>query len=184
MSVNEFYVWIFGTYLPTRYPKMFVLHPTSVENLVNKEHIPRTPPTSSLEALKIMGSHIDHDFLFMLPSEDGEGYILEGFVVCFPSGFDTSKKCGMTLREIHGPVPNYKEKLALSMDRFFDRLEVGKVVKRANWTITTTDELFKPGGTHLYEGEEAEPEDVDISRHIFKVHPKIGIGVIQTDDYK
>ena len=32
------------------------------------------------------------------------------------------------------------------------------------WTITTTDELFKPGGTHLYEGEEAPEEDVDISK--------------------
>jgi hypothetical protein len=131
-AVSEFYTWMFKTYLPTRYPTMFVLHSTTLENLVTSEHIPLTPPSSSLEALRVLGSHIDHDFLFLLPSDNSEEYILEGFVVCFPSGFDTSKKCGMTLREIHGPVPKYKEKLALSMDRFFERLEVGRVVKRAN----------------------------------------------------
>jgi hypothetical protein len=136
-SITEFYTWLFTTYLPTCYPTMFTLHPSAshatLENLVTSEFIPLIPPSSSLEALRTIGSHIDHDFLFMLPSaKDEGGYILEGFVVCFPSGFDTSKKAGMTLRDIHGPVPRYKEKLALSMDRFFERLEVGKVVKRAN----------------------------------------------------
>lgn len=37
------------------------------------------------------------------------------------------------------------------MDRFFARLEVGRAVRRANWTVTTHDQLFTEGGTHLYE---------------------------------
>jgi hypothetical protein len=133
-AIAEFYSWILTTYLPTRYPTMFILLPNhTLQNLVTNESIPLLPPPSPVEALKIIGGHIDSDILFMLPSsKENEGYILEGFVVCFPSGFDTSAKSGMTLREIHGSVPRYKEKLAFSMDRFFERLEVGRVVKRAN----------------------------------------------------
>lgn len=75
---------------------------------------------------------MDEDILILLPSDDGDGYSLKGFVNCFPAGFNTKEKLGLKLRDIHTPVPGYKQKLELSMDRFFDRLEVGKVVKRAN----------------------------------------------------
>jgi hypothetical protein len=57
---------------------------------------------------------------------------LQGYVTCFPAGFNTKEKFGLKLRDIHKPVPGYKEKLELSMDRTFDRLEVGKVIKRSN----------------------------------------------------
>lgn len=67
----------------------------------------------------------------------------------------------MKLRDIHRPVPGYKEKIELSMDRFFARLPVGKVVKRANWAITTHSRLFVPSGNHLYEGDDAVEEKVD-----------------------
>jgi hypothetical protein len=48
------------------------------------------------------------------------------------------------------------------MDRYFDRLEVGKIVLRSNWAITTHSRLFVPSGSHLYAGQEADEEDVDI----------------------
>jgi hypothetical protein len=50
------------------------------------------------------------------------------------------------------------------MDRFFDRLEVGKVVLRSNWSITTHERLYAVGGgNHLYEGEVPDDEVVDIN---------------------
>ncbi|KAL1957912.1 hypothetical protein VTO42DRAFT_5304 [Malbranchea cinnamomea] len=52
------------------------------------------------------------------------------------------------------------------MDRFFEKLEVGKFVKRANWSITTGAPLFSPFGLlHGSEGENLEPlklEDLDV----------------------
>ncbi|KAK2732947.1 hypothetical protein FQN57_002432 [Myotisia sp. PD_48] len=84
--------------------------------------------------------------------ENGDGstkYILEAYAACYPSGFDTRKKLGKPLAKIHDPVPGYKEKLEKSMDRYFERLEVGKYVKRANWTVTTGADLFAAfGGIH------------------------------------
>lgn len=97
--------------------------------------------------------------------EKGENgsYVLRGFVTCFPAGFDTKEKFGMRLRDVHAPVPGYKAKLERSMDRFFARLEVGRVVMRSNWSITTHDRLFAAKEhNHLYEGEEVVEEVVDI----------------------
>lgn len=139
-AVDEVYTWLLSTYLPSRFPLMFQIqksNPSNLEfnqfqNLVTGKSHPLTPPSSSIEALRILGSNIDEDILIMLPSEDGDGYTLQGFVNCFPAGFDTRKKLLMKLRDIHGPVPGYKEKLGRSMDRYFDKLEVGKFVKRAN----------------------------------------------------
>lgn len=74
----------------------------------------------------------DEEFLLLAKGPDEDQYALKGFVLCFPSGFNTKEKFGLSLREIHTPVPGYAEKLALSMDRFFDRLEVGRAVKRSN----------------------------------------------------
>jgi hypothetical protein len=137
-AVDEFYIWLVGTYLPTRYPTMFQLFPVTSEkqaylqSLVTDEQFPLLPPINPKDTLSLMGGLIDDDLLFLLPSEDGDSVTLKGFVTCFPNGFNTAKKLNLKLRDIHTPVPQYKEKLEKSMDRFFDKLKVGKFVKRAN----------------------------------------------------
>ncbi|KAF8866673.1 hypothetical protein BDZ45DRAFT_640007 [Acephala macrosclerotiorum] len=167
-ALNELYTFLTSTYLPTRYPTIFSLSPpssptpTSLLNHATSQHLPLSPPTDPIKAWEIIGQNLDEDFLILLPSEDGDGYRLMGYVTCFPAGFNTKEKFGMKLREIHVPVPGYKAKLEKSMDRFFERLEVGKVVKRSNWSINTKHQLFAASGTHLYEGEEAVEEDINI----------------------
>ncbi|RFU26175.1 hypothetical protein B7463_g10172, partial [Scytalidium lignicola] len=166
-AVDEFYTYLLGTHLPTRFPRMFKIsmdekHPSHVLNVVTNEYLPLEPPLNPEKALQIIGENLDEDILFLLPSEDGDGYVLNGYITCFPSGFNTREKLGLKLRNIHTPVPGYKEKLEKSMDRFFDRIEVGKIVLRSNWAITTHDRLFAASGTHLYEGEDAVEEEVDI----------------------
>ncbi|KAF2712276.1 hypothetical protein K504DRAFT_474675 [Pleomassaria siparia CBS 279.74] len=155
-SVLEFYTWITSTYLPQRFPTVFTLSDskTSLKNLVTDEVIPLTP-TSAHQALSLMGAHIDNDFLFLLPTAEEGKYTLEGFITCFPNGFDTRAKLGLKLVDIHGPVPGYKAKLEKSMDRFFSTLPVGKVVRRVNWGITTHGDLFGLSGNHT-SPEEAE----------------------------
>lgn len=137
-AVDEFYTWLVGTYLPTRFPRMFTLcpatdeKPTYLHNQATGEKTPLSPAKTPIDSLRIMGGLIDDDLLFLLPSEDGDGYTLKGFVTCFPNGFDTAKKFNLKLREIHRPVPLYREKLEKSMDRYFEKIPVGKFVKRAN----------------------------------------------------
>lgn len=95
--------------------------------------------------------------------EDGTKYVLEAYQTCFPSGFDLRTKLGKQLSAIHDPVPGYKEKIEKSMDRFSDKLEVGKFVKRANWSITTGgDDLFSPFGLHGADGEKLEAMELEV----------------------
>lgn len=152
-AVDEFYAWIMGMYLPTRFPRMFEIvdskatchidktSESMLRNLVTGDVLPVHPPEYPSEALERLSGFVDEDFLFLLPADDGDGYVLKAFVSCYPSGFNPSKLLNKKLREIHAPVPGYRQKLEKSMDRYFDRLEVGKIVKRANvgsygWLMT------------------------------------------------
>ncbi|KAF2724582.1 hypothetical protein K431DRAFT_262555 [Polychaeton citri CBS 116435] len=170
-AVKEFYRWTTGTYLPRRYPMLYRLeapHPESekqqsqlLKNLVTGASSPTDADAMSpIDCLKTLGETVDTDFLFLLPSStapDGSPiYHLQAFVTCFPSGFSTRQKLGLPLAQIHAPVPGYAAKLEKSMDRFFARVEVGKIVKRANWSITTDDVLFCEEGTHIRENEDGE----------------------------
>jgi hypothetical protein len=142
-AINELYTFLFSTYLPQRFPRIFIPSSASaVNNTANGSSIPLLPSSDPIETLSRIGANLDEEFLLLLKAEDDDGYVLRGFVTCFPSGFDTEKKLGLRLREIHGPVPGYKEKLEKSMDRFFERLEVGKVVGRVNVRVLSLCSLI------------------------------------------
>ena len=155
--LNEFYEFLFQEYLPKRYPTIFHLHPfprDMVENVVTHDLIPLTPPPSRSEALQFINSNIDEDFLMLLPSPDGDGYTLQSFVWAYPVGFSPSSKLGLKLRDAHKPVPGYKAKLEKSMDRYFEKLEVGDVRCRASWAVATNDELCVRGEYHFYDDDD------------------------------
>ncbi|KAF3278600.1 hypothetical protein TWF970_004599 [Orbilia oligospora] len=145
------------------------------KNHVSGDSYPLLPPQNSIEALKILATTVEEDILILQKESGKETYSLQGFIACFPNGFDSSKKMGMELREIHGPVPMFKEKLANSMDRFFGRLEVGRWVRRLNWTISTHEKLFLPTGNHHYEGEDLpeELESVDLEKTYLRVERQV-----------
>lgn len=137
-AVDELYIWLAGTYLPTRFPTMFQLLPATsdepgyLHSLVTDEQLSLLPPDDPKDTLRLIGGLVEDDLFFLMPSDDGDSVTLKGFVTCFPNGFNTAKKLNLKLRDIHTPVPQYKEKLEKSMDRFFDKLKVGKFIKRAN----------------------------------------------------
>lgn len=164
-AVFELYHWLTLTYLPRRFTDYFALNArnkyrsqTALINNLTREQISLQPP-SALTALKILGTHIDTEFLLLLPNPTTGKYHLEAFINCFPSGFNTRSKLSLPLAAIHIPVPGYAEKLEKSMDRFFANLPTGKIVKRANWSITTNRELFSLAGNHGHVG--GEPSDVE-----------------------
>lgn len=155
LAVRELYSYLFKIYLPDRYPSIFKItydktdQIAGVENLVTGNILPADAESISLHAaLKVISENIDEDFFILLPHEmDGDTsgdvvYVLEAYAACFPSGFQPRDKIGKRLADIHGPVPKYKEKLQKSMDRFFARLEAGRLVKRVNWAVTVDEELY------------------------------------------
>lgn len=145
-AVDELYNYLIASYLPARYPSIFIKTSTmTLHNLITGNTFPCAPPADPLEAFRILGETVEDD-LFLLQEEnvtsnaktaDGPtnypdtSHRLIAFLCCFPSGFDPSSKLGLLLRDIHGPVPAY-DKIGPSMERFFSRLEVGKSVRRLN----------------------------------------------------
>ncbi|EOO02286.1 hypothetical protein UCRPA7_2174 [Phaeoacremonium minimum UCRPA7] len=149
-AVEEAYSYLLTDYLPVRFPTMFTLSEDrkTFNNLVTEVSWPTTPPADTLEALKILGETVEDD-IFLLHKTD-RGHLAVAFVCCYSSGFDPSSKLGKILEEIHAPVPSYN-KIGASMERFFSRLEVGKNVKRVNWSITPEATLFNTAGNHVHE---------------------------------
>jgi hypothetical protein len=187
----ELYDWLIGTYLPRRFPTCFSLviqeattadtaskqdssilsqqqQPTHLLNNITSELI-TLHSDHPLTALRTLSSHVDTDFLILLPqpsnptsttSNNNENttttphqptYHLQAFATAFPSGFSTLSKLSLPLSAIHAPVPSYAPKLSRSMDRSFARLPLGTLARRANWTITTTPALFAESGTHMHD---------------------------------
>ncbi|KAG6037111.1 hypothetical protein E4U41_005323 [Claviceps citrina] len=168
-SVSELYAYLLRDYLPVRYPTIFKPSPDGCrcENLVTGKAFSLEPPAAPTAALRVLGESVEED-MFLLHGTP-EGHLCVAFVCCFPFGFDPSAKFGNLLKDIHAPVPSY-DMIGASMERFFCKLQVGRSVKRLNWTIQTHDQLYSPGSHTPYETAEVDPdESVDPDRTFLRV---------------
>jgi hypothetical protein len=181
-AVVELYTYLVTSYLPTRFPTVYTTTLSGLQNKVNEALLPLHPSTA-VSALRHLGENIDTDLLLLLPthspsSNDQVRYHLQAFITCFPSGFNTHSKLGLSLSAIHSPVPSYAARLEKSMDRFFANLPIGKTVKRHNWSVTTDPTLFNLAGNHMSAAEEqdgaAEEEqkedwhDIDLAKTVLR----------------
>ncbi|PPQ66283.1 hypothetical protein CVT26_010967 [Gymnopilus dilepis] len=87
-------------------------------------------------AMQIAGLLIQDDLALMIEGLDGRYYFQAGSI-CLPGFWRMQDKIGLPLDDIHisGKVPQYKEKLQTSLERFFRRLPVDKPVIRNNYFI-------------------------------------------------
>lgn len=174
-AVLELYTWLTNTYLPHRFPTTYIITGESLQNNVTGALLP-LHLTCADHALQLLGENIDTEFFLLLPSSDPADeakYRLEAFMNCTPSGFSTRSKLNCLLSAIHSPVPHYKAKLEKSMDRFFATMPSGKIVRRANWSISTSADLFCLAGNHISEEEMArkergEQQDVDLNTTVLR----------------
>ncbi|KAG7445985.1 uncharacterized protein BT62DRAFT_146262 [Guyanagaster necrorhizus] len=88
------------------------------------------------EAMKIAALLVQDDLALMVEGSDGRYYFQAG-AICVPGFWRMRDKIGLPLDEIHlsGNVPQYREKLHTSFERFFRRLPVDKPVIRNNYFV-------------------------------------------------
>ncbi|KAK9477141.1 hypothetical protein V1514DRAFT_134742 [Lipomyces japonicus] len=134
----------FRQYLPARYPTLFKKTDVGINNLETGESfdIKELTITGPLDPMEIVAKLLQDDLAIMMPGDDGQYYLRAGCVLL--AGFWRLKdKFGMPLSEIHtsGDVPQFKEKLQVSMERFFTRMRVDKPVVRNNYFIQTDEDL-------------------------------------------
>ena len=64
--------------------------------------------------------------------------------LCFPAHWVLAEKMGKPLAAIHDPVPHYDERLAGPVDWFFNKIKVGPISARMNWSLQIGTDLFTP----------------------------------------
>lgn len=101
-------------FICARYPQYFSIRDDRI--LVNKileteQDIRAKPP------LEILMDNVPEDFGITLRDDKTGLYAFRAGVICSSLGWNVGTKIGLLLHEIHGPVPDYKEKMKFSMDR-------------------------------------------------------------------
>ena len=71
-------------------------------------------------------------------------WVLVGGELCFPNRWVLAEKIGLPILDVHGPVPNYASQVGAGVDSLIDRLDDGRIVERANWSISDAGVFFEP----------------------------------------
>lgn len=131
-AVRELYEEVILDLLPKRYPTMFRITGDVFHNLVNgTQHRISSALLDHASMLRYLAQNVEEDFYLMVPDAQKE-FVLQGFVACFPQGLLPSAKVGMSVSEIHKPVPGYEGRLRKGVNRCFERMEPGQSVARLN----------------------------------------------------
>ncbi|CAE6425298.1 unnamed protein product [Rhizoctonia solani] len=157
-----------GEYLSRRYPHVFrvvsrVKHSPndfSWDNLGEIEVIEILPLSvrynlQTEDPMKISGLLVQDDLALMLEGKDSRYYFQAGSI-CTPGFWRMRDKIGHPLERIHegGRVPQYREKLRDSMNRFFTKMRTDKPVTRNNYFIQIVRPEGDPGRIGSIDGDE------------------------------
>lgn len=109
-------------FLVARYPQYFSLAYTtnlaSAPDLFINKILGREFHIRKMDPLIVILENVPEDFAVTMQDADTGLYGLRAGVICSSLGWNLGMKLGMTLAEIHAPVPDYKEKLKFSIDRY------------------------------------------------------------------
>lgn len=102
-------------YICARYPQYFTLEQNRIlkNRILNTEQDVRSKPP-----LEILLDNVPEDFALMLRDDETGFYFLRAAVICSAIGWNVASKIGRQLHQIHAPIPDYKEKMQFSMDRY------------------------------------------------------------------
>ena len=118
------------------------------------------PSDAGLHPLDRAARLIPEDLLLLAPFADtatGDATALKWHLVaaslCFPAHWVLAEKMGKPLAAIHDPVPHYSERLAGPVDRFFNKMKIGPISARMNWSLQIGTDLFTPHRSERRVGE-------------------------------
>lgn len=131
-AIREMYEEIILDLLPKRFPTIFRIKGDIFYNQVTgSRHRISTALPDHPAMLRHLAENVEEDFWFMVPNENGE-FFLQGFAACFPQGLLPAAKVGLSVREIHAPIPGYEGRLKKGVNRCFERMGRGEFVGRLN----------------------------------------------------
>ncbi|KAJ3461354.1 hypothetical protein MRS44_009907 [Fusarium solani] len=127
-------------FLCARYPHYFRLEGKTFVNDILGTKV----DLLTVDPLHVLLDNIPEDFAIMLRDPQTGRYHFRAGVICASTGWSLGTKLGLGLPEIHEPVPDYREKMQLSMDRFFTKMPVSKPIQRGAWGFEVGQHLYMP----------------------------------------
>jgi hypothetical protein len=150
-----------------RYPKHFSLSfdkKTFHNGLLNED-----TDIKSMHPLHVLLNNVPEDFAIVLRNENDGMYYFRAGVICSSLGWNVSTKIGMQLKEIHKPIPDYKEKMSFSMDRYFSKMPTNAPIQRGSWGLEVGRPLFMPPGDPHEKLRESQHESLTIEECTLRV---------------
>lgn len=140
--MDEFYTWLFGTYLPRRYPTAYKLGNEALEGPEPGMSVPLEPPSNIDKTLRIIAQNSYQEYFFL--HWEGDRYVARAFIDTFTLIDKARNKLNKSVEQTNGPVPAYKKKLKMAMDRYIASLPKGKLVQRHSWNLSLSADLHCP----------------------------------------
>jgi hypothetical protein len=103
-------------FLCARYPQHFHLH--SDKKTFENKILGTTQDVKSKHPLLVLLDNVPEDFAITLRDPETGYYHFRAGMICSALGWNVGTKIGMNLQQIHAPIPDYKEKMQFSMDRY------------------------------------------------------------------
>ena len=133
---------LLSEYLVHRYPSLFEYQFSNKQKQIRIKTTGEIYPMDSDDPLKYASLLIEDDLAIMMEGTDGQYYLKAG-VILIPGFWRLQDKFNMPLAQIHlsGDVPQFKEKLQHSMERYFQKMTPQHAIVRYNYFIQTDGEL-------------------------------------------
>ena len=143
-----------------RYPAHFSLSTDKTvfhNNILKKDTV-----IKSMHPLHVLLNNVPEDFAIMLRNEEDGMYYFRAGVICSSLGWNVGTKIGLQLKDIHKAIPDYKEKMSFSMDRYFTKMPTNAPIQRGSWGLEIGMPLFMPVGDPHEKYREFQKEDLTI----------------------
>lgn len=145
-----------------RYPHYFSL--SADKGMLYNSLLGTETDLKATHPLHTLLENIPEDFAIMLRDPKDGFYYFRAGVICSSLGWNVGTKIGMQLKEIHAPIPDYKEKMQLSMDRFFAKFPTDRPIQRGSWGLEVDEPLFMPPGDPHEAHRLTQSPTLDLSR--------------------
>ncbi|GAA5941656.1 hypothetical protein JCM3775_003623 [Rhodotorula graminis] len=155
-------------YLPKRYPTLFAPLPNGgIHNKVLGERHYDLKGMTGTDALVVVSKLVQDDFLMGREREDGHVYFVGG-IVAVPGFYSFKDKVGKSMREVHEPVPQFNDKILMSVERTLKRFKPEEPFERSSWEIVDDLKAHKHNIATL-EGDDKLADDLPPSEYIFRI---------------
>ncbi len=140
-------LYLVMTHLATHFPESFSFKKEGQKHIFTN-HILQEEQSFTMgddstlpnEPLDFIGRHVQEDLILMM-QRDGDLFLDAG-QLCFPANWSLAFNHGMSFKNIHFPIPGFKEEgLDERILQFLLRLEAGNPWGRKNWSLMAGDRM-------------------------------------------